>query len=91
MPKTKGKGEVKEGRLEREEGVREGASVMPPACSLENLSNLESCQDTARLCEALTLLLLACARVSEKKRNEEMRGHSESSSKRLSPASFKVK
>lgn len=47
------KREVKEGRRERKEGVREAQSVMPPACSLGNLSNLESCQDSARLCKAL--------------------------------------
>lgn len=60
MLQTKGKGELKEGRRERREGVREAESVMPPACSLRNLSNLESCQDTARLCKALPPLLLAC-------------------------------
>lgn len=59
-PQTKGKEEVKEGE-HREKGgdVGEAESVMPPACSLGNLSNLESCQDTARLCKALPLPLLS--------------------------------
>lgn len=39
------------GYVEAEEGV------MPSACSLGNLSNLESCQDTARLRKALPLPL----------------------------------
>lgn len=38
-------------------GVGEEDGVMPSACSLGNLSNLESCQDTARLCKALPLPL----------------------------------
>lgn len=38
----------------REGGVvGEEEGVMPSACSLGNLSNLESCQDTERLCKAL--------------------------------------
>ena len=40
---------------EEEEGVGKEDGVMLSACSLGNLSNLESCQDTARLCNALPL------------------------------------
>lgn len=62
-PETKGREEVEEGSRERgrrgggEGGVGEEDGVMPSACSLGNLSNLESCQDTARLCKALPLPL----------------------------------
>ena len=55
------------GREEEEEGSGEGRGwegvvgeeegVMASACSLGNLSNLESCQDTERLCAALPLPL----------------------------------
>lgn len=37
--------------------VGEVEGVMPSACSLGNLSNLESCQDARRLCKALPLPL----------------------------------
>lgn len=49
-PETKGK---EEGSNERRGGCWGEDCVMPSACSLGNLSNLESCQDTARLCKAL--------------------------------------
>lgn len=62
MQETKGREEVKKGRwgggvVGKEEGV------MPSACSLGNLSNLESCQDTERLCQALPLLPPMCIQV----------------------------
>lgn len=49
--KRRGAGRGCEGVVGEEEGV------MASACSLGNLSNLESCQDTERLCTALPLPL----------------------------------
>lgn len=49
--------EAEEGSRERRGDVGEDEGVMPSACSLGNLSNLVSCQDTARLCKALPLPL----------------------------------
>lgn len=60
-PKTKGKDAVKEGSWERRGDVGEVEGVMPSACSLGNLSNLESCQDTVRLCKALPLPILSAS------------------------------